>query len=35
MADLAKRLNMTLVAVSYAVKRGEKIAKESGFHLDD
>ena len=35
MADLAKRLEMTLAAVSYAVKRGEKIAKEAGFHLDD
>jgi len=35
MADLAKRLDMTLAAVSYAVKRGEKIAKGSGFHLDD
>ena len=35
MADLAKRLDMTLAAVSYAVKRGEKIAKEAGFHLDE
>ena len=35
MADLSKRLDMTLAAVSYAVKRGEKIAKEAGFHLDD
>jgi hypothetical protein len=26
---------MTLAAVSYAVKRGEKIAKEAGCHLDD
>ena len=35
MADLSKRLNMTLAAVSYAVKRGEKVAKETGCHLDD
>ncbi|MBW1715228.1 MAG: transposase [Deltaproteobacteria bacterium] len=35
MADLSKRLDMTLAAVSYAVKRGEKIAKEGGYHLED
>jgi len=35
MADLSKRLDMTLAAVSYAVKKGEKIAKEAGCHLDD
>ncbi|MBW1766843.1 MAG: transposase [Deltaproteobacteria bacterium] len=35
MADLSKRLDMTLAAVSYAVTRGEKIAKEAGCHLDD
>ncbi len=35
MADLLKRLDMTLAAVSYAVKRGEKIAKEAGCHLDN
>ena len=35
MADLSKRLDMTLAAVSYAVKRRERIAKEAGFHLDD
>nr|HPJ69200.1 transposase [Desulfobacteraceae bacterium] len=35
MADLAKRLDMTLAAVSYAVKRGEKAAKEAGYYLDD
>jgi len=34
MADLSKRLDMTLAAVSYAVKRGEKIAKEAGCHLE-
>lgn len=28
MADLAKRLDMTLAAVSYAVKRGEKQLKK-------
>ncbi len=31
--DEVKR--MKLAAVSYAVKRGEKIEKEAGFHLDD
>jgi DNA-binding MarR family transcriptional regulator len=35
MADLSKRLDMTLATVSYAVKIGEKIAKEAGCHLDD
>jgi chromosomal replication initiation ATPase DnaA len=35
MADLSKRLDMTLSAVSYAVKRGEKIAKGADFQLDD
>ena len=35
LADLSKRFDMTLAAVSYAVKRGEKIAKETGWHLDE
>ena len=35
MADLAKRLDMTLAAVSYAVKRRENSTKEAGYHLDD
>jgi hypothetical protein len=35
MADLSKRLDITLAAVSYAVKRGEKTAKEAGYHLVD
>ena len=35
MADLAKRLGITLSAVSYAVKRGEEIAKEGGYLLED
>ena len=34
MAELAKRLNLTLAAVSCAVKRGEKIAKEGNFILE-
>ena len=34
MADLSKRLDMTLAAVSCAVKRGEKIAKKEGYHLE-
>ncbi|WDN89519.1 hypothetical protein BuS5_02487 [Desulfosarcina sp. BuS5] len=29
MADLAKRFGLTLSAVSYAVKRGEEIAKKA------
>jgi len=35
MADLAKRLGITLSAVSYAVKRGEEIVKEDGYLLED
>jgi putative transposase len=35
MADLSERLDMTLAAVSYAVKRGEEVAKETGCRLDD
>jgi len=35
MADLSRRLNMTLAAVSYAVKRGEIEAKERDWNLDD
>ena len=35
MADLSKRLDMMLAGVSYAVNRGETIAKEAGCHLDD
>jgi len=35
MADLAKRLGLTLSAVSYAVKRGEEIAKEGDYLLED
>jgi len=34
MANLAKRLGMTISAVSYAVQRGEKKAKEKGFQLE-
>jgi len=34
MVDLAKKLDMTISAVSYAVQRGEKIAKEKGCQLD-
>ena len=34
-ADLARRLNLTFAAVSYAVKRGEKAAKERGWRLDE
>jgi len=34
MADLSKRLDMTLAAVSCAVKRGEKTALKEGCHLE-
>ena len=33
MVDIAKRLDMTLAAISYAVKRGETIAKENNYCL--
>ena len=35
MADLSRKFDVTLAAVSYAVKRGEKIAKENGFQLEN
>jgi hypothetical protein len=35
MADLPRRLNLTLAAVSYGVKRGEEAAKEGGWRLDE
>ena len=35
MVDLAKKLDMTLAAVSYAVHRGEKIAKKWGYQLEN
>jgi len=34
MADLSKRFGLTLAAVSYAVRRGEEVAKEGGYLLD-
>ncbi|MFV9645429.1 MAG: MarR family transcriptional regulator [Desulfobacterales bacterium] len=34
-ADLARRFGITLSAVSYAVKRGEEIAKEGGYLIED
>jgi REP element-mobilizing transposase RayT len=34
MADLAKKFGITLGAVSYAVKRGERVVIEGGFRLD-
>ncbi len=33
MVDIAKRLDMTIAAISIAVKRGETIAKENGYKL--
>ncbi len=35
MVDIAKRLEMTLAAISVAVKRGETIAKENGYKLEN
>jgi len=34
MANLAKRPDMTISAVSYAVQRGEKTVREKGFQLE-
>jgi putative transposase len=34
MVDLARKFDMTPSAVSYAVQRGEKIAKERGYQLE-
>jgi hypothetical protein len=33
MAELVKKLDMTLAAISYAVKRGEITAKENNYTL--
>ena len=33
MADLAKKFNITPAAVSYAVRRGESLAKANGYQL--
>jgi len=35
MADLAKKLGLTLSAVSHAVRRGEKEAKQGHLNLQD
>jgi len=35
MVDLAKKLDMTLAAISYAVRRGEAIAKENDYNLEN
>jgi hypothetical protein len=35
MADLARKLHMTLAAISYAVHRGEKMVREGGYQLED
>jgi transcriptional regulator CtsR len=34
MVDLARKFNITPSAVSYAVQRGEKMAKEQGYQLE-
>ena len=34
MEDLASKFDMTPTALSYAVQRGEKIAKEEGYQLE-
>jgi DNA-binding transcriptional LysR family regulator len=33
MTELAKRIGISQLAVSYAVQRGEKIAREKGLEL--
>ncbi len=33
MAKLSRRMNVSVMAVSYAVQRGEKIAREFNFSL--
>jgi hypothetical protein len=33
MAELAKKLDMTLAAISYAVKRGEIRARENNYTM--
>jgi putative transposase len=33
--ELSKKLGMTLAAVSFAVSRGERVAKEGGYRLED
>jgi putative transposase len=35
MAELAEKFGLTLAAVSYAVKRGEEVADEGGYRLDN
>jgi len=35
MVDLARKFDITPGAISYAVQRGEKIAKEGGYELDN
>jgi putative transposase len=34
MVDLARKFDITPAAVSYAVQRGEKLAKEGGYQLE-
>ena len=34
MVDLARKFDMTPAAVSYAVQRGEKMAKQRGYQLE-
>ena len=35
MAELARRLNLSLLGVSLSVKRGERIVQEKGYKLTD
>ena len=35
MVDLARKFDMTPAAVSYAVWRGEQIAKDQGYQLEN
>jgi len=35
MAELARRLELTPAAVSHAVRRGEKTARDMGWHVEE
>jgi transcriptional regulator CtsR len=34
MVDLARKFDVTPAAVSYAIERGEKMAKQRGYQLE-
>jgi len=35
MVESAKKLDMTIAAISYAVKRGEAVAKKNDYNLEN